>query len=92
MKLLALAVTVLLASSLAAFSAQDQPGKDGEYRDPYSGEPQPAMCDNSFKNPKPCECARTEKEKCDGRPQEPGLMCKTRCRPKACGCVGACTS
>ncbi len=88
MKILVLAATVLLASSLAAFSAQDAP-----YRDPNTGEAQPAMCDNSLNNKAPCtKCARATEDKCTGRPIAPGQMCKTYCRDHACGCVGACTS
>ena len=91
MKILALAATVLLASSLATFSAQDQPGKDGQYRDPYSGEAQPAECNNSAKNEHPCNCNHAD-EKCEYPQHAPNLQCTTRCRPQACKCVNACKS
>jgi hypothetical protein len=88
MKYLVLVLTLSIASFLAA---QDR-GKDGHYHDPYTGEAQPDMCDNSFKNSHPCECVKTKKTECDDQPTHPGQMCKTFCREKDCHCAGVCTS
>ena len=87
MKILVLAATVLLASSLATFSAQNQP----PYHDPYTGEEQPAQCDNSAKNEHPCTCNRAA-EKCDYPNGTPNRQCRTFCRADACKCVNSCTS
>jgi hypothetical protein len=88
-KSLILAACLVLASTLAAFPSQN--GQDGEFRDPDTGEVQPALCDNAVKNQHKCSCSRAD-EKCEGQNGSPSRNCQTYCRISACKCVNGCTS
>jgi hypothetical protein len=95
MKIIILAVCLLLASVLTVYPASrqedDHRGKDGKFHDPDSGEVQPEMCDNGFKNEHKCECYKTTTQ-CEGTEPGPAKRCQTFCRLKACSCVSTCGS
>lgn len=91
MKFSILSAFFVLASLLSTFR-QDGRGKDGYYHDPESGERQPDMCDNTFKNEHKCTCSRTE-EDCNAKSKvTPSRICMVYCRPNACRCGAACSS
>jgi hypothetical protein len=92
-KLTILISTLILASALQVHSFPQDDGKDndGHYRHPFTGEVEPDMCDNSFKNEHPCTCNHAD-DMCTYPNSTPSYKCKTYCRPKACKCVNSCTS
>lgn len=106
-RILSLVVSCLLATSLAALpqhhpalpeggrhGPSDGRGTDGHFHDPITGKPQPDMCDNDMKGEHPCECLRTQSDRCQTPRSawQPGRKCLTFCREKSCTCVAECTS
>ena len=74
-KLASLGATVFLAGVMSTLPARPQEGrgKDGRFHDPYTGEAQPDMCDNSLRNSHPCQCSQGQAGKIV-QMRHPGLL------------------
>ncbi len=76
-------IALLILFTTLAFGFQEDDSNEG----------QAASCDNYKATIHKCMCARAMMCGRNGHGSaEPDMKCSTYCRPKACGCIGPCTS